>query len=294
MIAELSAENRSIWLRGDAIAYHATVRPNRLACYEFKTGERVTYRELDLLIAKCAGWLFQTLGDPEGVRVAMLARNGIHFVALQYACERVGAIFQPLNWRLSAPELHLLAELGTPRVLVCEEEFERQGMEAVSSLASPPLIISAEPGTFRSAIDASPPAAPKPGGPDAPCILLTTSGTTGKPKGVIVNRRNAFFGAFNFSRVGALQLDSVMLCDLPTFHVAALYSGPCATLFSGATLAIADRFVASATLARLSDRHLGVTHYFVVPQVAHERLRDEREWSSFHHARRHGNNQSQT
>jgi fatty-acyl-CoA synthase len=274
MANEISAGHPPAWLARDAVAYHASVRPNHLACLEFKTGERVTYRELDRLIAKCAGWLFHSLGEPLGVRVAILARNSINFIVLHYACERVGAIFQPLNWRLSGPELQVLAQLGEPQLFIYEQEFERQAREAVSGLSAMTVEISPEEDRFRSAIDASDPAVPRPAGPDAPCTLLSTSGTTGKPKGVIVTRRNAFFGGFNFASVGQIQLDSVLLCDLPTFHVAALYSGPRATLFCGATLCIADSFAAEATLQRLSDPNLGITHYFLVPQIAQTLIED--------------------
>ncbi len=265
---EISTGHQSTWLARDAVAYHATVRPNHLACLEFKTGERVTYRELDRLIAKCTGWLFQVLGDPSGVRVAILARNSIDFVVLHYACERAGAIFQPLNWRLSGPELQVLAQLGEPQLFIYEQEFELQAREAVSGLSAIALEISPQEDRLRAAIEASDAVAPQPGGPDTPCTLLSTSGTTGKPKGVIVNRRNGFFSSFGFSSAGQMQLDSVMLTELPMFHVAALYSGVRATLFAGATLCIADRFATGSTLQRLSDPALGITHYFVVPQIA--------------------------
>jgi fatty-acyl-CoA synthase len=269
-----AVDRRSHWLARDAIAYHASLRPDKLACLEFKTGERLSYRELDRLIARCAGWLCGVLGDSSGARVAILARNGINFVVLHYACERAGAIFQPLNWRLSGPELRVLAQLGDPRLFIYEKEFERQAAEAVAGIPLTAVEISPEKDSFRAAIDSTEPAAPQPGGPEVPCTLLSTSGTTGKPKGVIVTRTNAFFAGYNFALAGELQSDSVMLCDLPTFHVAALYSSVRAVFFCGATLCISDRFAAGPTLQRLSDPNLGVTHYFVVPQIAQALIDD--------------------
>jgi fatty-acyl-CoA synthase len=262
------------WLRHDSIAYQAAVRSGAPACFEFKTGLRLTYGELDTLVGKCAGWLERIFGDPRGVRVAMLSRNSINFIVLLYACERAGAIFQPLNWRLAGAELHLLAEMASPRLFVYEEEFESQALEALRDLQITAVRISAEDDRFRAGIDAAPSAAAKPAGPNDPCLLLSTSGTTGKPKGVIVTRKNLFASAVNFSLAGHVTPETVQLCDLPIFHVAALYCQVRSTLFQGGLLYISDRLHVPTTLQRLSDASLGITHYFLVPQIAQMLLDD--------------------
>jgi len=267
--------NTPAWFDKDPIQYHAGVRPNRTACLEFRTGERLTYRDLDRQIAKCAGLLVKVLGKPLGIRVAILARNSIDLVLLHYACERTGAIFVPLNWRLAGPELRILLEDACPQLFVYEEEFGRAAMEAASGLPSL-VTFKISPGSndFRSAVSAAEAAASTPAGLDAPCTLLYTSGTTGKPKGVIVTRKNIFFGGFNHSIVGQVGPDSVMLCDAPMFHVIGLFGLVRSSFHAGATLAISDRFTPSATLLRISDPELAVTHYFCVPQMAQALIDD--------------------
>jgi fatty-acyl-CoA synthase len=267
--------NTPAWFDKDPIQYHAGVRPNRTACLEFRTGERLTYRELDRLIAKCAGLLTRVLGTTIGARVAVLARNSIDVVLLHYACERTGAIFVPLNWRLAGPELKLLLDDARPQLFVYEEEFSSAATEAASGLPSVATFkISPGNNAFRSAVSAAQPGADRFAALDAACTLLYTSGTTGKPKGVIVTRTNLFFGAFNLSHVGQVGPDSVMLCDAPMFHVIGLSAVVRSSFYAGATLAISDRFTPHETLQRLGDRVLGVTHYFCVPQMAQMLLDD--------------------
>jgi fatty-acyl-CoA synthase len=230
---------------------------------------------LDRQIAKCAGLLVQVLARPLGVRVAMLARNSIDLVLLHYACERTGAIFVPLNWRLAGPELKVLLDDARPELFVYEEEFARGAAEAAS--AFPSLVtfgISPGRNEFRSAVSRAEAAPSGFATLDAPCTFLYTSGTTGKPKGVIVTRKNIFFGGFNHSVVAQVGPKSVMLCDAPMFHVIGLFGLVRSSFHAGATLAISDRFTPSATLQRISDRELGVTHYFCVPQMAQALLDD--------------------
>ena len=252
--------NTPAWFDKDPIQYHAGVRPNQTACLEFRTGEHLTYRDLDRQIAKCAGLLVKVLGKPLGIRVAILARNSIDLVLLHYACERTGAIFVPLNWRLAGPELKTLLEDAGPQLFVYDEEFGRAATEAASGLPSL-VTFKISPGSneFRSAVSAAEAVASRFAALDAPCTFLYTSGTTGKPKGVIVTRKNIFFGSFNHSIVGQVGPDSVMLCDAPMFHVIGLFGLMRSSFYAGATLAISDRFTPSATLQRISDPQLGVT-----------------------------------
>jgi fatty-acyl-CoA synthase len=91
---------------------------------------------------------------------------------------------------------------------------------------------------------------------------------------VIVTRRNAWTTAFNFSMANDVAQRDVLLCDMPMFHVAGLFGVSRSALFMGATVLISDRFTPQATLARLSDPALGITHFFAVPQMAAAMVQD--------------------
>ena len=250
---------------GDAVAYHAGCKPRKLACIELATGRRWTYAEYHAHIERCAAWLQTRLENPEGERVAVLGRNSADLLALQLACVRIGAIFQPLNWRLTAAEIAFLVQDAQPRLVVFEAEFA-----GLLDQISPDVCDKVGFERFQIELAQAParPFAARPLAADTPATLLYTSGTTGRPKGVIVTESNAFHTAVNFSLAAEVTPDAVFLCEMPMFHVAGLYATARTTLFQGATLVIAPRFDACETLARLSDPDLGVTHYFCVPQMA--------------------------
>jgi len=252
------------------LARHAREIPGKTACIDLGTGRRLTYEALDAWVNRCAAWLEAELGDPAGERVATLSRNSIDVLALQFACARIGAIFQPLNWRLPGPELAVLVEDAGPRLLVYEPEFA-PALTALAKFAGiAQVAFDAGPAGFAARVAAAPAlpvravAAPD----EAPATLLYTSGTTGRPKGAMISERNARACAESFAAVGRVGPDTVFLCDMPMFHTVGLYAVCRTTLHVGGTLVISPKFEAGETLRRLADPELGVTHFFCVPQMA--------------------------
>ncbi len=254
---------------GDSIAFHGRFSPERLALVELATGRRLSYAAFDERIAKCAGFLTSTLGDaPFGKRVALLSRNSIDLLALHFAASRTGAIFQPLNWRLAGAELKALVADAEPELFIYQEEFDHAA--EIATMGAPPkriLKIGADEDELGAAIDAAAPVEAAGISDSVPILLLYTSGTTGRPKGVMVTERNAFSTAFNFSGIAEIAPRDVALCDVPLFHVAGLCGLARGALLMGATLYVSDRFVPATALKLLSDRTLGFTHYFAVAQM---------------------------
>ena len=103
---------------------------------------------------------------------------------------------------------------------------------------------------------------------EAPVTLLYTSGTSGRPKGVILTAANAFFGCTNYIFGNDVGRSSVFLCDMPMFHTAGLFAATLTPIHAGGSVLISRGFDARSTLARLADPALAVTHYFSVPQMA--------------------------
>jgi fatty-acyl-CoA synthase len=253
----------------DFVAYHAGATRDRVACVALTSNETLTYGQLDVLIARCTGWLEAQLKPAAGKRVAILARNGIDILVLHFACVRSGAILQPLNWRLTGPELAALIADAEPEIFVYESEFADAAKIAMEgSSIRETFVIAPGENQFRAVVEASAPSPGRPMPTDAPITLLYTSGTTGRSKGVIVTRMNAWCCAMNFSWGNEVAPRDVLLCDMPMFHVAGLFGVSRSALFMGATVLISDRFTPREALARMSDPKLGVTHYFAVPQMA--------------------------
>jgi fatty-acyl-CoA synthase len=257
----------------DHIALHARLRPHRLAIRDLDGTQSLTYAQLDARVERCVSYLGHAFGDLRGARIGTLARNRGDLLVLQIACARSGAIYTPYNWRLAAPEIAFLIEDSAPRLLVHDADFDAliAGVKDKHP-ALEVLRVSPERDAFDAAL-ASAPAPRKRTGQalidaDAPSIMLYTSGTTGRPKGVLFTERNAFFSAITFSLQARVDSGSVFLCEPPLFHVAALLAAARTTLLQGGTLLVSRGFDPVESFRRLTDPALGVTNTFLVPQMA--------------------------
>jgi|SRR5882757_8337752 len=244
----------------DSVATHARSQPNRLACVDLATGRRWSYAQLDRHVDQAASWLVEKFGPASGARVATLARNSGVLLIMHLASVRAGLIFAPLNWRLAETEIAALLDDAQPSLLVHDPQFN------VPQCSASLLTMSA----FEQAILDTPPRPPSQARRAAhePATLLYTSGTSGRPKGVIITEENVFWGCTNFVIGNDVTRRSVFLCDMPMFHTAGLFAAVRSPLLCGAAVLISGGFDAPVTLARLADRELGITHYFSVPQMA--------------------------
>ncbi|PWC40032.1 AMP-binding protein [Azospirillum sp. TSO35-2] len=266
----------SAWEAPDILAYHAAVQPRNPACVDLASGERLTYAELDRRVDRCVAWLLGRIGAEPGQRVAWLGRNSIDEVIASLACGRAGAVFVPLNWRLTAPEVAALLADSTPSLLVHDAEFA----PTVSGLATAPAglaMVTRATAHAEQAATTGPAPRLAPRDANAPSTIIYTSGTSGQPKGAIHTEQTAFFTAFNFALLNRIDHASVFLCDMPLFHVIGILTITRSTLLQGGALLVSPGFDPELTLARLSDPGLGVTHYMCVPQMA-QSLRQRPEY----------------
>src|SRR5262245_50882912 len=101
----------------DWLARRAALSPERLALVDAIGGRKIDYREWNGTANRTARYL-RGLGVERGDRVAVLAHNAVEVLDVWFACAKLGAVFQPLNWRLTGSELALLVNDGTPTVLL--------------------------------------------------------------------------------------------------------------------------------------------------------------------------------
>jgi fatty-acyl-CoA synthase len=256
----------------DWIKRHAERTPGKLALVDAHTGRTFTYARFNERANRLASFLKDTLGLGRGDRVSILAQNSSDYYEVLFACGKMGAILNTLNWRLAVPELEFILNDCAPRVLVYEAMFA----EVVGALR--PLIgceqyvvmgdeASSGDWTYEGALAAGDPAGvPLPELPYTDTwAILYTSGTTGRPKGAQVTYGNFFYNAVGMGAAIDLTSADVNLNVLPTFHAGGLglYAGP--ILHAGGTLVVVRAFEPAAFLRLIEEWR--VTKLLLVPSI---------------------------
>ena len=112
---------------GDWLGRRALLSPGKTALRDLTDGGRtITYREWDRAANRAANLLRERCGVGRGDRVAVLAHNCAAYLDLWFACGKLGAVLQTLNWRLAEPELAALVADAAPRALAFGPEFAAQ------------------------------------------------------------------------------------------------------------------------------------------------------------------------
>jgi fatty-acyl-CoA synthase len=102
----------------DWIAHFGRRTPDKVAAIDLTSERRFSYAELDARIACLATHLRDGFGVRRGDRVAVLALNTTDTLEVQFACGRIGAVFLPLNTRLTVPELQFIVSDSSPKVMI--------------------------------------------------------------------------------------------------------------------------------------------------------------------------------
>jgi fatty-acyl-CoA synthase len=102
------------------IAFHARRTPER--CALKYRGEDISYASFDARIRKVAGWLASRGIGPADV-VAVLMKNSAAFLELVFATSHIGAVFLPINFRLSGDEVGYIVGNSGARILISDEEL---------------------------------------------------------------------------------------------------------------------------------------------------------------------------
>ena len=100
----------------DWIRHHANRAPDTIALTDVYSDRNWSYAEFSQRIDQLAGSLQQTMGIERGDRVGVLAENSSDIFEIQFACARLGAVFLPLNWRLTVPELEFIVNDSAPKL----------------------------------------------------------------------------------------------------------------------------------------------------------------------------------
>jgi len=187
---------------GDLLAERARITPDRVALISVETGERLTYAQLNDRANGAAAMILDA-GLRPGDRAGLFAANSIDFIAVFFGALKSGVIVVPLSTRATAHELSVIAADCGMKILFHDGSVpELDGV----TLIELDLHRSARPLPHR-VID-----------PESIACLLYTSGTTGKPKGVMIPHRQLFANGYNTAINWGLREDDIAPIFTPLYH----------------------------------------------------------------------------
>jgi long-chain acyl-CoA synthetase len=203
-------------------------------------------------------------GVGQGDRVALLTKNCAECFELMYACNKIGAIFTGLNWRLAPTEIQAIVQDAQPKVIIVSAAEAALLTDACRKLSCIKriVVLGEDFDGWRNAAAESDPG--HSGAPDEVALLLYTSGTTGLPKGVMLTNQGMSFTPRLAAESWGMDADSVNLVAMPMFHIGGCGYGSSTMTVGGHTILL--REVNPARIIEVIAKHK-VTHTFLVPTV---------------------------
>ena len=248
------------------LAHHAERNPDRdLVVFE---GRHVSYREMLESVTILAAGLHDR-GVRCGDVVGLLSYNCPEFLQVIFAANYLGAIAMPINWRLAGPEVRYILEHAEARVLVCDPALLDTGSQATVALGIERVTVGTdapEGWTPLSGLGLGlrRPARESVGGDDVH-RLMYTSGTTGRPKGVMLTHANlAWKNLAHIVEFGFTSGDLGLACG-PLYHVGALDLTTTTLIAAGGTVIIHRTFDAADVVNELERSR--VTTVWLAPAM---------------------------
>ncbi|AFL50335.1 fatty-acyl-CoA synthase [Sinorhizobium fredii] len=250
---------------GDA-GPQALHNPNKLALV-WENGA-LTYEQLRKRSLGLAGAL-RAMGLETGDRVASLLFNRGEIFELYFACAFAGLTLVPISFRLTASEIALIVDDSGSKVVFVETELSVVLDEAVRKTSKPPKIITLDATAGGDEYEAiAEDHAPLPAAiPHDDQMILYTSGTTGKPKGVVMRSLAIMWCAMQQVAQFRITRDTVMLLNAPMYNTAAMNESSIPTFLTGGTVGIMPSRGWSAERLGEFVARWAVTHALVFPSM---------------------------
>lgn len=250
---------------GDLLRDRANFSPHTEALVG--SSKRYTYQQYNDIVNRMAH-VFLSRGMQKGDRVAVLSSTDSHFPILYMAIARTGAITVPLNWRTKPTEIQWVLEDSKPKFLLYEDVYQSI-VEQLKVEPTVQFIQTVEHNDFAASLLEQLRCAPstEPAvevDADEPVVITYTSGTTGKPKGVMITHHNIVTAGVKDGTAFNLHFTNRLLLITPLFHssgTAALGYQP----LLGATYIFMPNFEFLPFFELIEKER--VTHTFLVPAI---------------------------
>lgn len=252
----------------DWVKHHAETTPEHIAMIDLAGSRKFNYAQMHERVARVAGFL-KHKGIKPGDRVGFLTLNTTDVMELIFGCWRLGAICLALNFRLTPPELAYILNDAECSLVLVDTPFEGLA-DATKPLTNVAHWTDTDGAGGASDFEAGLAQAL----PiydmieqdiETQSLLMYSSGTTGKPKGVIITHAMIDFAISAGSRTGLSSPSMITLNNMPIFHIAGLNVTSLPTIWSGGTCVMMRMFDADATLKAIDDAALNINSVFMVP-----------------------------
>ena len=272
-------------IAGDILGERARLTPDKTAVVLAGTGKRFTYGQLNDR-AQCCAVLLQKLGIRRGDRVGILAHNRVEFIDAFFAAGKLGAIFVPLNTRLTAHELSYIVRDSGIRVLLYDGELAdtvsklHEKVEIEHWIALDSTLNSTDKSYLAEVSTVDPGHAMiERCDPEEVYCLLYTSGTTGKPKGVMIPHRMIIWNAYNTVISWQLRDTDISPVFTPMYHAGGLTVFLTPLFAIGGTIVLHKHFDTTEIWNALSEEKCTVV--MGVPTI-YKKLMEAPEFESAH------------
>ena len=196
----------------------------------------------------------------KGSTVGILLLNSQKYVVTLQATWKAGKTAVPLNYLLPPTDIGFIIRDSGMSALI-SSQFFAQSIAAVKPLfGDKGVILMADDPDFMSSGKA-----PSEGTKQDPALILYTSGTTGRPKGVILTHDNLATNVASCQQAGEFDNRDGFLCLLPFFHTYAITGTILLPLFSGCKMVLVDRFVPQKVLKLIEEHKVSV--FLAIPSM---------------------------
>jgi acyl-CoA synthetase (AMP-forming)/AMP-acid ligase II len=250
-------------LIGDIATNNARRYPDKRALVD---GDReLTWSQVDQRARRLAGFL-SGRGLGPGDRVMVIARNCIEWPEISFGLAMAGLIAVPVNIRLAPDEVaHVRDDCGARAVIVHADQFDKFQAE----LGGLQTVLTIGP-EYESAVAAADLEVPEPDvSPDDVAVILYTSGTTGRAKGVMHTHRALLYQAADTNLVTEANRSDVMLATTPFFTAGGMVR-TVSWLYLGQTMVIHQRFDPQAVIDEIERSAITFTTF--IPTMLHRTL----------------------
>ena len=265
----------------DSISNHSINTPNKIAI-KFKN-KNWTYLDFTKAINETASYLQKYMNLKEGDRICYYGPNNPEQIILIFAASKIGLILMPLNWRLATLELNYQINNASPKVIFFDAIFEKNIQSVISNISDLQLIpinpiknygptLSERRSGFKGITICN---------KQGPILLVYTSGTTGRPKGALLNQKSIISNTLMSHHAHSMETSDRTLNFLPLFHVGGLNILLIPTLLRGASVILHEKF--DADLAVLEIEKSKITHLVTVPTIL-DQIVETANWDYIDHS----------